>query len=108
MKRQTARNSITPTNLRRYSCGKLRQNKGFSFRTVSKNTRNGYRTPPTTPFFERQGRFHPVNGYEPLKDVAYFKTFQLNREIDTVVWPNNADFSPDFLYSVGMPAAQPN
>jgi hypothetical protein len=45
------------------------QNKGFSFRTVSKNTRNGYRTPPTTPFFERQGRFHPVNGYkspEPL------------------------------------------
>jgi len=39
------------------------QNKGFSFRTVSKNTRNGYRTPPTTPFFERQGRFHPVNGY---------------------------------------------
>jgi len=30
MKRQTARNSITPTKLRRYSCGKLR----FTIRRV--------------------------------------------------------------------------
>jgi len=36
---------------------------GVSFRTASKNTRNGHRTPSKTPFFERQGRFHPVNGY---------------------------------------------
>ena len=41
--------------------------------------------------------------FEPLRGMAYFKSFQLNSDIDTVVWPNNADFSPDFLYSVGMP-----
>ncbi len=40
--------------------------------------------------------------FEPLKDPAYFKTFRLNPDIDTVVWPNNADFSPDFLYSIGV------
>ncbi len=39
--------------------------------------------------------------FEPLKDLSYFKRFQVNEDIDTVVWPNNADFSPDFLYSVG-------
>ena len=45
--------------------------------------------------------------FEPLKDLAYFTSFQMNRDIDTVVWPNNADFSPDFLYSVGMPVRKP-
>jgi len=45
--------------------------------------------------------------FEPLKDLAYFKCFQLNGEIDTVVWPNNADFSPDFLYSIGSPVREP-
>jgi hypothetical protein len=40
--------------------------------------------------------------FEPLKDLTYFKSFRLNSDIDTVVWPNNADFSPDFLYSVGI------
>ena len=45
--------------------------------------------------------------FEPLKDMAYFKCFQLNCEIDTVVWPNNADFSPDFLYSIGSPVREP-
>ena len=40
--------------------------------------------------------------FEPLKDLSYFKRFQVNKDIDTVVWPNNADFSPDFLYSVGL------
>jgi hypothetical protein len=40
--------------------------------------------------------------FEPLKDLSYFKRFQVNKDIDTVVWPNDADFSPDFLYSVGL------
>jgi hypothetical protein len=40
--------------------------------------------------------------FEPLKDVSYFKRFEVNRDIDTVVWPNDADFSPDFLYSIGL------
>lgn len=45
-----------------------------------------------------------LNGpiFEPLKDLSYFKRFQVNKDIDTVVWPNEADFSPDFLYSVGL------
>jgi len=41
--------------------------------------------------------------FEPLKNISYFKTATLNEDIDTVVWPNNADFSPDFLYEIGQP-----
>ena len=40
--------------------------------------------------------------FKPLKDIAYFKTVTLNKDIDTIVWPNNADFSPDFLYKIGQ------
>lgn len=39
--------------------------------------------------------------FEPLKDPAYFRRFDVNRDIDTVAWPNDADFSPDFLYEIG-------
>lgn len=39
--------------------------------------------------------------FEPLKDVDFFRLFKVNHDIDTVVWPNGADFSPDFLYEVG-------
>ena len=41
--------------------------------------------------------------FEPLKDISYFKSLEVNRDIDTVVWPNEADFSPDFLYEIGKP-----
>jgi len=41
--------------------------------------------------------------FEPLKDLGYFRQFKVNQDIDTVVWPNNADFSPDFLYEIGKP-----
>ncbi len=40
--------------------------------------------------------------FEPLKDISYFKAVKLNEDIDTIVWPNNADFSPDFLYEIGQ------
>jgi hypothetical protein len=40
--------------------------------------------------------------FEPLKDISYFKRFKVNKDIDTVVWSNDADFSPDFLYSIGV------
>jgi hypothetical protein len=40
--------------------------------------------------------------FEPLKDPEFFKSFYANRDIDTVVWPNDADFSPDFLYEIGQ------
>jgi hypothetical protein len=45
--------------------------------------------------------------FEPLKDLAYFKQFKVNQDIDTVVWPNDADFSPDFLYQIGEPVSEP-
>jgi len=40
--------------------------------------------------------------FEPLKDISYFRSFTVNQGIDTVTWPNNADFSPEFLYEVGQ------
>jgi hypothetical protein len=35
--------------------------------------------------------------FEPLKDPAYFARVILDPELGTVVWPNGADFAPDFL-----------
>ena len=36
--------------------------------------------------------------FEPLKDVGTFKSFTLHPELHTLVWPNGADFSPEFLH----------
>jgi hypothetical protein len=36
--------------------------------------------------------------FEPLKDKARFAEFALNKEPQTIVWPNGADFAPEFLY----------
>jgi len=41
--------------------------------------------------------------FEPLKALAQFKTAHLNEDIDTVVWDNGADMSPDFLYNISKP-----
>ncbi len=35
------------------------------------------------------------------KDQNYFKTVTVNSELDTIVWENGADFSPEFLYEIG-------
>ncbi len=45
--------------------------------------------------------------FELLKDISYFKSFEVNRDIDTVVWPNEADFSPGFLYEIGETVSEP-
>jgi hypothetical protein len=36
--------------------------------------------------------------FEPLKDKTRFSEFVLNEEVETIVWPNGADFAPEFLY----------
>lgn len=36
--------------------------------------------------------------FQPLKDKARFSEFSLNKELETIVWPNGADFAPEFLY----------
>lgn len=35
--------------------------------------------------------------FEPLKHVETFRSFQLHPELKTLVWPNGADFAPEFL-----------
>lgn len=40
--------------------------------------------------------------FEPLKDSNYFRQVTVNRDIDTITWPNHADYSPDFLYEIGV------
>ena len=41
--------------------------------------------------------------FEPLRDIKRFQTARLNADIDTVVWDNGADMSPDFLYEISEP-----
>ena len=38
--------------------------------------------------------------FEPLRVAGRFRTARLNADIDTVVWDNGADMSPDFLYAI--------
>ena len=44
--------------------------------------------------------------FEPLKNPDFFKSFYVNRDIDTIAWPNDADFSPDFLYEIGQKVSE--
>ncbi|MCD4817717.1 MAG: DUF2442 domain-containing protein [Candidatus Cloacimonetes bacterium] len=39
--------------------------------------------------------------FELLKEIEYFQKVKINPDIDTIVWPNEADFSPDFLFQIG-------
>lgn len=36
--------------------------------------------------------------FEPLKDPVKFKSFRVDPELETIVWDNGADMSPEFLY----------
>jgi len=44
--------------------------------------------------------------FKPLKDIRRFRTACLNPDLDTVVWDNGADMSPDFLYEIGTPVQE--
>ena len=45
--------------------------------------------------------------FEPLHDPEYFSRVSLNHEIGTIVWPNGADFAPEFLYAKARVVAWP-
>ncbi len=36
--------------------------------------------------------------FEPLKDPAVFRAFQIHPEFHTLVWANGADIAPEFLH----------
>jgi hypothetical protein len=35
--------------------------------------------------------------FEPLKNVDVFRRFRVHDQLHTLVWPNGADFAPEFL-----------
>lgn len=43
--------------------------------------------------------------FEPLKNLDTFQKVQVHPELETLSWPNGADFAPEFLYE--QVAAQP-
>lgn len=48
--------------------------------------------------FDLEGELHgPV--FEPLKDPEFFRQFIVHPEFETLVWPNGADFAPEFLHN---------
>jgi len=48
--------------------------------------------------------------FEPLKDVSLFAQASVDRDLETVTWPNGADLAPKFLYQAArqsVPADAP-
>lgn len=37
--------------------------------------------------------------FQPLRSLRIFRRFRLHPELRTLVWPNGADFAPEFLRS---------
>jgi Protein of unknown function (DUF2442) len=35
--------------------------------------------------------------FEPLRNIEFFSQLTLDPELETVTWPNGADFAPEFL-----------
>jgi len=36
--------------------------------------------------------------FEQLKDKEFFSKMTVDRDLETIIWPNGADFAPEFLY----------
>jgi hypothetical protein len=43
--------------------------------------------------------------FEPLKNPAVFRRFQVHPELHTIVWENGADLSPEFLHKIARATA---
>jgi hypothetical protein len=43
--------------------------------------------------------------FEPLRDPAMFAQVSVDPEINTIAWPNGADFAPEFLRKLVRPHA---
>jgi hypothetical protein len=43
--------------------------------------------------------------FEPLKDPAFFARVSVDRILGTVIWPNGADISPEYLRTADEVAA---
>jgi hypothetical protein len=57
-------------------------------------------------FVDLAGELHGEM-FAPLKDVARFKAFKVDPELETIVWDNGADLAPEFLHDRLLVAAQP-
>lgn len=49
-----------------------------------------------------------LNGsvFLPLRDIGVFSKVSVDPELETVVWPNGADFAPEFLKDLQNKQAQ--
>jgi len=65
-----------------------------NYRLLLKFENNEERIFDATPFLE-QGRF------EELKNIALFNSVKIS--FDSIQWPINLDFDPEFLYDYGVP-----
>lgn len=36
--------------------------------------------------------------FEPLRDLARFREFSVDKELNTITWDTGADLAPEFLY----------
>ena len=36
--------------------------------------------------------------FEPLKDPAIFAQLRVDKELETLTWPNGADLAPEYVY----------
>ena len=36
--------------------------------------------------------------FQPLKDKNLFSQLKLDKELDTIIWPNGADLAPEYIY----------
>jgi hypothetical protein len=63
---------------------------------------NGYRIALTFETGERgvlDMKDHRWRGvFEPLRNLEVFRSFKLDDELETIVWPSGADLAPEYLY----------